>query len=369
MRATAGVISVAMLIATATIVLAQTAADSDNAKLPAPGSKGNADNVPLLDAKKDAKGNPIRLAKATGHVSNYSEDKIPPYTLPGPLVTNDGKPVTSADMWLKVRRPEILKFYENEIYGRVPASAPKVTWEVTETVNGDAADSHGAGIIKHVVGRIGDKPDGPKINLTEYLPANAKGPVPLLLSISFNFPAGGAKAAKGPPRAAFDPIAELMGRGWGYAKFDYTEVQPDRANSYKQGVIGLTLKEGQDKPAPDEWGSIKRLGLGHQPRHRLFGNRQSREPEANYHHRRFAPWQNRALGRRRIHAWPPCSPPSPARWAPLSSAAIGAKRSTTWRRTSPGSLPATCKNGPAAGTNCPSTSTCSSHSPRRGPFM
>jgi hypothetical protein len=36
-------------------------------------------------------------------------------------------------MWLEQRRPEILKFYETEIYGRVPANAPRVVWEVTET--------------------------------------------------------------------------------------------------------------------------------------------------------------------------------------------------------------------------------------------
>jgi hypothetical protein len=259
MRAVISVPSLALLVATATFACAQSSTESESAKLPAPGTRGNADNVPLLEAKKDAKGNPIRLAKATGHVSNYSEEKVPPYTLPDPLVTNAGKPVTTADMWFDVRRPEILKFYENEIYGRVPENAPKVTWEVTETVNGDTADSHSAGIIKHVVGRIGDKPDRPKINLTEYLPANAKGPVPMLLSISFNFPAG---TGKGPPRAAFDPIAELMGRGWGYAKFDYTEVQPDKANTSNQGVIGLTLKEGQEKPAPDEWGSISAWAWG-----------------------------------------------------------------------------------------------------------
>ncbi len=257
------VTSVALLLVSATLADTQTIAEpAGGTNLPTPGTRGNADNVPLLDAKKDAKGNPIRLAKATGHVSNYSEDKIPPYTLPDPLVTSDGKPVTTADMWFKVRRPEILKFYENEIYGRVPEHAPKVTWEVTETVNGDAADNHSAGTIKHVVGRIGDKPDGPKINLTVYLPAGTKEPVSMLLNISFGFPIGGAKTAKGPPRTAFDPIAEVLGRGWGYATFAYTDVQPDRANTSNQGVIGMTLKEGQEKPAPNEWGSISAWAWG-----------------------------------------------------------------------------------------------------------
>ena len=30
----------------------------------------------------DANGNPLRRALKTGHVSNYDEAKVPPYTLP-----------------------------------------------------------------------------------------------------------------------------------------------------------------------------------------------------------------------------------------------------------------------------------------------
>src|SRR5215471_10847157 len=85
---------------------------------PKPGAKGNPDNVPYI-GKSDPKGNPVRLAKATGHVSNYSEDKVPPYTLPDPLVLTNGERVTSAEVWTKKRRPEILKFYQSDIYGRI----------------------------------------------------------------------------------------------------------------------------------------------------------------------------------------------------------------------------------------------------------
>ena len=50
-----------------------------SAGLPAPGSRGNADNLPYI-GKSDPQGNPVRLARASGHVSNYSEDKVPAYT-------------------------------------------------------------------------------------------------------------------------------------------------------------------------------------------------------------------------------------------------------------------------------------------------
>ena len=99
---------------------------------PKPGATGNADNVPSI-GKRDPDGNPVRLAKATGHVSNYSEDKVAKYTLPDPLVLANGERVTTAEAWTKKRRPEIVKFYQTEIYGRVPDNAPKVTREVAET--------------------------------------------------------------------------------------------------------------------------------------------------------------------------------------------------------------------------------------------
>src|SRR5262245_36565776 len=105
--------------------------ESDS-NFPAPGTRGNADNVPLI-GRTDPNGNPVRLARSTGHVSNYSEERIPPYTLPDPLVMSSGERVTSSEQWIAQRRGEILKFYQEEIYGRVPANAPKVTWQVTET--------------------------------------------------------------------------------------------------------------------------------------------------------------------------------------------------------------------------------------------
>src|SRR5262245_49281241 len=69
----------------------------------------------------DANGNPLRKALKTGHISNYDEPKVAPYRLPDPLVLSNGKPVRSAATWMKQRRPELIRLYENDIYGRVPA--------------------------------------------------------------------------------------------------------------------------------------------------------------------------------------------------------------------------------------------------------
>jgi hypothetical protein len=242
-------------------------ASSQDAKT-ATGAGGKTADAPRLP-RNDANGNPIRFAKATGHVSNYSEEKVKPYTLPDPLVTASGQRVTSAEQWFKVRRPEILELYRDQIYGRVPAGAPRVTWEVAQT---DPAALDGAAVMKQVVGRMGDKPDGPRMNLTLHLPAKANGPVPVLLNLTFGFgarPTGAAfgkgqsaKAGTAKATGGFDPMNEVLSTGWGYATLKYGEIQPDRPDRWTEGVIGLALKPGQARPAPGEWGTISAWAWG-----------------------------------------------------------------------------------------------------------
>src|SRR5687768_840558 len=99
---------------------------------------------PKTNLGSDPNGNPLRLAVKTGHVSNYDESKVRAFTLPGPLVAANGARVRDERAW-RTRRAEILRLYETEIYGRIPARTPRVTWTVGET---DAAARDGAAIRK-----------------------------------------------------------------------------------------------------------------------------------------------------------------------------------------------------------------------------
>ena len=227
----------------------------------------------------DPNGNPLRLAFKTGHVSNYDESKVAPYTLPDPLVLANGQPVRDAATWTNRRRREILDLYVNEIYGRIPENTPKVSWSITET---DPAARDGAAIRRRVVGQMGPSADGPKINLTVYTPANAKGPVPIILLVNFGggpprgrarrrrwSGGGGAgsrrrrRLGRGALGTGEPPVAaDILARGWGYATVGYGDIQPDRANAWTEGVIGLTLKPGQTAPGPGEWGTISAWSWG-----------------------------------------------------------------------------------------------------------
>ena len=224
------------------------AADSTNAPLP----------------KADANGNPIRRAP-TGHVSNYDETKVGIYTLPDPLVLANGKPVRNAKTWFAVRRPELLKIYGTEIYGTVPANAPKATAKVVET---DANALGGFALHKDVEIQFGQGAEAPVAHLHMYLPPNVSKPLPLLLHMVFssNPPFGDAStnSVTSPARRFSEggPLTNIFAHGYGYATFRYTDVQPDNSNTFHGGVIALTLKPGAAKPAPDQWGTISAWAWG-----------------------------------------------------------------------------------------------------------
>jgi hypothetical protein len=189
----------------------------------------------------DANGNPLRRATATGHVSNYDEAKVKPYTLPDPLKFADGTPVRTARDWTR-RRDEVIRMYESEIFGRIPASAPRVTWVVRE--------DHGP--RKLIVGTIGTGAEAPRINVTLDLPQKSTGRVPVILLLSFG--GGGGAPIPDPPVAA-----DILARGWGFAKVGYQDIQPDRNNTFDKGVIGLTSTAPR---GPDAWGAITAWAWG-----------------------------------------------------------------------------------------------------------
>lgn len=209
---------------------------------------------PKTNLGSDANGNPLRLAIKTGHISNYDEAKVRPYTLPDPLKHANGAPVRDAKAWRETRRPEILRLYEGDIYGRIPANAPNVTWQMGEP-EPKAPDATVA--IKRLVGLMGESADGPRIKLTLYTPSGASKPVPLILLVNFG---GGPPPPAGTPPRPIPPdpavAAEIIGRGWAYATVSYQDIQPDRKDAWTEGAIGLTLAPGQVRPGPDEWGTI-----------------------------------------------------------------------------------------------------------------
>jgi hypothetical protein len=208
--------------------------------------------------------------------ANYDESKANPFpVIPEILRTKAGRKVTTARQWWDVRRPEIVEDFEREVYGRVPKDVPAVTWTV------EAEEIEFVGRIrakaKQLRGHV-DNSACPSINvdikMVVVTPADAEGPVPLLMMFGGanmpnpvkpggddmalinkairrmleNDPETAALMKKYPawqpfepanPFAAFmrpaqqapgqDPPSnqQLLAAGWGYAMIDPASIQAD----------------------------------------------------------------------------------------------------------------------------------------------
>jgi hypothetical protein len=202
------------------------------------------------------------------NAANYDEAKANPYPdLPDPLILKNGTKVTTAAMWWKKRRPEIVEDFDREIYGRVPVNVPKINWEIikdTIEMNGDIK-VHTRKLIGHV-----DNSSYPaitvNINLTLSTPVAANKPVPVVMEFGFIFPSWFRFPA--PTRDTTKPMVapaatwqhQCLARGWGYAELLPASYQTDNAAGLTQGIIGLVNKGGYRKP--DDWGALRAWAWG-----------------------------------------------------------------------------------------------------------
>ncbi|HEX4684660.1 MAG TPA: hypothetical protein VH277_18220, partial [Gemmatimonadaceae bacterium] len=206
--------------------------------------------------------------------ANYDEAKANPFSsLPDVLTLKSGRRVTTRQVWAQ-RRAEIVEDFEREVYGRVPKNAPRVTWSVTETDTGTVAGRRVIG--KQLVGRA-DNSAYPAISVeipvTLIVPADAKGPVPVMIM----FRPGSLAQLLGrpaPPGARPSPFAppapqpgndapatdQLIVDGWGFAVLNPTGVQADNGAGLTKGIIGLA-NHGQPRK-PDDWGALRAWGWG-----------------------------------------------------------------------------------------------------------
>ena len=197
--------------------------------------------------------------------ANYGESKVPEYTLPDPLMADDGSKITSPERWRESRRPEILRQFEDLMYGKTPGGRPEaMRWEVVES-----ADDALGGTARRKQVRIffDGEADGPRMDLLLYTPADATGPVPTFLGLNFKgnhtvfpdpailLPQGAEESARGDRRGRW-PVDEIVGRGFGLATAHYFDIDPDVKDQWQDGVHPLFYADGQDRPLPDEWGSI-----------------------------------------------------------------------------------------------------------------
>lgn len=187
--------------------------------------------------------------------STFNEAIANPYmnSLPDVLTMNDGTKVTRPDQW-PARRVEIQEAFEREVYGRIPANVPRVTWEITATTHGTNAGI--PTITKTLVGHVdnsGDTNIAVNIQASFTVPEHAITRVPIMIEFGGGFGFGFGFGGRNNRWTAWHDRA--ITNGWGYGNIVPNSIQPDNNHLTTAGIIALTNKGRPRKP--DDWGALR----------------------------------------------------------------------------------------------------------------
>ena len=212
-----------------------------------------------------------------GIPANYTEALAGDLPVPDPLRLSGGGPVRDARTWNEQRRPELLRLFAAQQFGRVPEGAGELSWEVTEA---GTPVFGGKALRRQVTLYFTRDKAGPHADVLIYLPAGQTKPVPLLLNVNFTannlaVDDPGVKIGRvwDPKQKQRIPATEgrrfgrlnvlaTVERGFGLATVNYGDFEPDTAGAIAFGVRQAFLPAGQAEPAADEWGTISAWSWG-----------------------------------------------------------------------------------------------------------
>lgn len=206
----------------------------------------------------------------------YDESKIIPYELPDPLVCQDGTKVETAQTWIEKRRPEILKLFQEEVYGESPENTIPMRIKMVE--EGEDALG-GKAIRKQVAILLGEANRTLSINLLLYLPKLSNQPLPAFLTLNFqgnhtvhSDPAillpntwvrnrNGIKDNRAREKdrglaASRWAISDMIKRGYAFATVYYGDIDPDFDDGFQNGAHALFSQSDSEVRRPSDWGSI-----------------------------------------------------------------------------------------------------------------
>lgn len=191
------------------------------------------------------------------------------------MVCQNGDRISSIADWETKRRPELLKLFEDHIYGGLPDN--QVTITTTKTKQWDVLD--GKAIRKEI--RLEFKKKNQKVVATLLLTLPiSENPVPCFLGYNFNGnhtttpdnqvsmtsswlrkknAGSNSNQSSEKDRGASSsrwPYAEVISKGYGIGTIYYGDIDPDFDDKFQNGIHPLFYNEGQAKPTKNQWGSI-----------------------------------------------------------------------------------------------------------------
>lgn len=210
------------------------------------------------------------------------DDTPPPaYTLPDPLVGEDGARVADAAAWRAKRRGELRERFAREVYGRTPAGAPApMHAQVTAT---ERAALGGAATRKEITVGFDAGTAGPAMQVLLYVPNASPRPSagwPVFLGLNFygNHTVSrdpgitlsnawmvreapgvidhrATEASRGGDATKW-PIEMILARGYAVATVYCGDLCLDRPGGLASGVNAWLGGADTEKRAPDAWGAI-----------------------------------------------------------------------------------------------------------------
>ncbi len=197
----------------------------------------------------DAAGNVV-VRSGFGLWVTYDDKQAYNYPSLDLLKMNDGTPVTTPDQWWNQRRPELFAALQDDLYGHMPDQHdwPAVTWSVRTAIGGEDGARY---LEQNLTGAIDtsrypEVRDVPKLVARLRLPADARGPVPVIVVLGMR---------------GFDEVWQLVApEGWGLCAFDPNQLQPDDGAGLTSHLIGLLNRGGWRKP--DDWGTLVAITWG-----------------------------------------------------------------------------------------------------------
>ena len=169
---------------------------------------------------------------------NYDESKVGNFKLPELLITENGKKITTTNQWKNVRRPEILRLFENHVYGQVPKDFDNIRFKVT---NKDKKAMDGKATLKEVAITVTRNRKSVTMNLFMFTPNKIKKPVPMFLVINHR----GVKTmdVTRKNKDGFWPAEDVIEAGYGISGFDVIDVSPDDNEKFTEGVLDRLYPE------------------------------------------------------------------------------------------------------------------------------
>jgi hypothetical protein len=165
---------------------------------------------------------------------NYDESKVPPYTLPDVLKTNNNMIVKNKTQWEKVRRPEILKLFEDNVYGQMPKEFDSLSFVITKH---DDKAMNGKATLKEVTISVFRNRQSVAIRLILFVPSRITHPAGAFLLINNR-----GEENTDPSRrikSDFWPAEMVIDSGYAIGAFHVSDLAPDNKDSFMYGVLRL----------------------------------------------------------------------------------------------------------------------------------